>query len=264
MSSARSLFGETTKQDNLVGSTGLETEDYIPESSNEISQLEAGLAGIASGLIKIPEGVVSLGAELIDLGLDTNTAVEVEQFFDKINPFEEIAEQKAAGKITEALTQVVSIGTAGAKLGVNLANKALKAKKSGQYLNLKAPNLTKGVKKAKDLNVYGYILKEFALEEIENCLKSVSEGKPFFSPKISDMLGSNANKDDVLEVLTPSEKKILKLIAMDKTNKDIASLLFISHRTVEKHRSNIISKLNLEHKTNSLLIWAKEHQEKLQ
>lgn len=117
---------------------------------------------------------------------------------------------------------------------------------------------------ANDLNIYGYILKEFALEEIENCLKSVSEGKPFFSPKISDMLGSNSNKDNVLEVLTPSEKKILKLIAMDKTNKDIASLLFISHRTVEKHRSNIISKLNLEHKTNSLLIWAKEHQEKLQ
>ena len=51
---------------------------------------------------------------------------------------------------------------------------------------------------------------------------------------------------------------------MDKTNKDIASLLFISYRTVEKHRSNIISKLNLEHKTNSLLIWAKEHQENLQ
>ena len=117
---------------------------------------------------------------------------------------------------------------------------------------------------ANDLNIYGYILKEFALEEIENCLKSVSEGKPFFSPKISDMLGSNSNKDDVLEVLTPSEKKILKLIALDKTNKDIASLLFISHRTVEKHRSNIISKLNLEHKTNSLLIWAKEHQDKLQ
>ena len=117
---------------------------------------------------------------------------------------------------------------------------------------------------ANDLNIYGYILKEFALEEIENCLKSVAEGNPFFSPKISDVLGSNSKKNNVLHVLTPSEKKILKLIAMDKTNKDIASLLFISYRTVEKHRSNIISKLNLEHKTNSLLIWAKEHQENLQ
>ena len=117
---------------------------------------------------------------------------------------------------------------------------------------------------ANDLNIYGYILKEFALEEIENCLKSVAEGNPFFSPKISDVLVTNSKKNNVLDVLTPSEKKILKLIAMDKTNKDIASLLFISHRTVEKHRSNIISKLNLEHKTNSLLIWAKEHQRNLQ
>jgi len=67
----------------------------MPERDNEISQLYAGVNGILSGLIKIPEGVVSLGAELVDLGLDTNYAVEVEQFFDKINPFEEVAEQKS-------------------------------------------------------------------------------------------------------------------------------------------------------------------------
>lgn len=114
------------------------------------------------------------------------------------------------------------------------------------------------------LNIYGYILKEFALEEIENCLKTVSEGSPFFSPKIREMLGANVKKDTILELLTPSEKKILKLIALDKTNKEIASQLFISYRTVEKHRSNIITKLKLEHKTNSLLIWAKEFQELLQ
>ena len=117
---------------------------------------------------------------------------------------------------------------------------------------------------AKDLNIFGYILKEFALEEIENCIHTVSQGIPYFSPKIKDLLGSNSLEDDSLSVLTPSEKKILKLIAKDKTNKEIASLLFISYRTVEKHRSNIITKLKLEQKTNSLLIWAKEHQDKLQ
>ena len=53
------------------------------EDNNEVSSITAGVAGIASGLIKVPEGVISLGAELIDLGLDTNTAVSVEQFFDK-------------------------------------------------------------------------------------------------------------------------------------------------------------------------------------
>ena len=76
----------------------LTSEGYLDlsdaEKNSEISQFEAGLAGIASGLIKVPEGVISLGAELIDLGLDTNSAAQVEQFFDKINPFEEIAAEK--------------------------------------------------------------------------------------------------------------------------------------------------------------------------
>lgn len=117
--------------------------------------------------------------------------------------------------------------------------------------------------KAKELNIFGYILKEFALEEIENCIMTVKEGKPFFSPKIKELIGVVFVEDNDLSVLTPSEKKILKLIAKDKTNKEIASQLFISYRTVEKHRSNIITKLNLEPKTNSLLIWAKEHHERL-
>ncbi len=116
---------------------------------------------------------------------------------------------------------------------------------------------------AQDLNIFGYILKEFALEEIENCISSVSQGIPFFSPKIKALLGKDFFEDESLEALTPSEKKILKYIANDKTNKEIASLLFISYRTVEKHRSNIINKLKLEPKTNSLLIWAKENHDKL-
>ena len=117
--------------------------------------------------------------------------------------------------------------------------------------------------KANELNIFGYILKEFAIEEIETCIKSVTEGIPYFSPKIKSLLGINPYKDSYFNNLTPSEKKILKLIAKDKTNKEIASLLFISYRTVEKHRSNIISKLKLEHKTNSLLKWAKDNTDKL-
>lgn len=116
---------------------------------------------------------------------------------------------------------------------------------------------------AKEFNIFGYLLKDFALEEIENCIKTVTNGSPYFSPKILELHQSNKLDHSGLNSLTPSEKKILKLIASDKTNKEIASLLFISHRTVEKHRSNIINKLNLEQKTNSLLIWAKENQESL-
>ena len=103
----------------------------VQEEENEVGFFRAGAAGIASGLIKIPEGVVSLAAELIDLGMDTDTAADVDRFFDKINPFEEIAQERAVGKITEALTQVASVGTAGFKIATKIADKALKAKKAG-------------------------------------------------------------------------------------------------------------------------------------
>ncbi len=112
---------------------------------------------------------------------------------------------------------------------------------------------------AQELNIFGYILKDFAIEEIENCLSSVSNNIPYFSPKIKSLLVEKSEKDSLLSNLTPSEIKILRFIAKDKTNKEISEMLFISIRTVEKHRSNIITKLSLNHKTNSLLIWAKEH-----
>ena len=78
------------------------------------------------------------------------------------------------------------------------------------------------------------------------------------------MLSDESPSDISLRELTPSEKKILKLIAKDKTNKEIALLLFISNRTVKKYRSNIIAKLKLKPKTNRLLIWDKEHHQKLE
>lgn len=114
---------------------------------------------------------------------------------------------------------------------------------------------------AKELNIYGYLLKDFAIEEIENCIASVLEDKPYFSQKIQNLLKIIPDNTQIFNDLTPSERKILKYIANDKTNKEIADLLFISPRTVEKHRSHIIQKLNLEPKTNALLIWAKENQE---
>lgn len=144
---------------------------------------------------------------------------------------------------------------------------AKKCKTNGQDTKIVLITLHKEkelYKKAQELNIFGYVLKEFAIEEIENCINKVSNNKPYFSPKIKDMLQPDSEANDALSSLTPSEKKILKLIARDKTNKEIASLLFISYRTVEKHRSNIINKLKLEPKTNSLLSWAKEHHNQLQ
>jgi hypothetical protein len=122
------------------------------EVGSETNAIIAALSGVASGVIKIPEGVISLGAELIDLGLDTNTAADVEKFFDKLNPFEEIARERAIGRLTEAITQVAIPGGYGFKLATKLADKALKAKKIGNYANLASPNVSKALGTAVDLN----------------------------------------------------------------------------------------------------------------
>ncbi|HIC31670.1 MAG TPA: response regulator transcription factor [Flavobacteriaceae bacterium] len=112
---------------------------------------------------------------------------------------------------------------------------------------------------AKKLNIYGYLLKEFALDEIDNCLQSVTENKPYFSDEIKKLLSFDEESDTVLKDLTPIEKRVLKLIAKDKTNKEIGRLLFISHRTVEKHRAKAITKLNIESKTGALFKWVQKN-----
>ncbi len=113
---------------------------------------------------------------------------------------------------------------------------------------------------AKALDAFGYVLKEFALEEIENCIESVLKDKPYFSPELLEFLELNEAPEN-LELLTNHEKNIVSLISKNKTGVEIAELLCISSRTVEKHKSNIIKKLKLESKQNSLLIWAKENAE---
>ena len=106
------------------------------DSSFSKNAIVSGLAGVVSGAIQIPKGIFSLGAELIDLGFDTNAASRVEEFFDKINPFEEIAKETTTGKITEALTQIGIPGVAGYRIGSQIASRALDAKKAGTYFNL--------------------------------------------------------------------------------------------------------------------------------
>lgn len=117
---------------------------------------------------------------------------------------------------------------------------------------------------AKKLDVAGYIFKQFALIEIEECLKKVMNKKKYFSPELNKYFNHNIDKTNITNNLTPSELKILRFIAKNHTTPEIAQLLFISNKTVEKHRSNIIKKLGLTGKTNSLLLWTKQHEDKFE
>lgn len=112
-------------------------------------------------------------------------------------------------------------------------------------------------------NIQGYLLKEFALTEIEACIASVCEGKPYFSEKIYKRFSHTSDENASIQNLTPSEKKILRHIADEMTSAEIATFLSISVRTVEKHRANIIKKLDIDQKPNALLIWSQKNKEQL-
>ena len=113
------------------------------EQNNDSCIFSSVAAGFASGLLKTVEGVVSLGAELIDLGADSNTAASVEQFFDDVNIFEDTAQDRVAGKLVEVFTQIGIPGGAGFKAATKLADKAIKAKKAGNYVNSRAKSVTR-------------------------------------------------------------------------------------------------------------------------
>ena len=125
----------------------------IPSEENSSAAWYTSVgAGFASGLLKTVEGIVSLGAELVDLGADSNSVATIEKFFDDVNIFEDTAQERVAGKLVEVFTQIGIPGGAGFKLATKLADKAIKAKKAGTYANLKGKSVMDGMKKAKSLN----------------------------------------------------------------------------------------------------------------
>ncbi len=109
----------------------------------------------------------------------------------------------------------------------------------------------------------GYLLKEDADSELFSAIDRVRQGKIYVSPKLSEGLEEDWVKitrgdhrpSNELERLTVREREVLKLIAEGKSSKEIGDLLFISARTVERHRANIMEKLSLK-KTANLVKYA--------
>jgi len=108
----------------------------------------------------------------------------------------------------------------------------------------------------------GYLLKESPEADFVRAIRSVNDGKAFFSPAVSRLLVEDyvrqlRDKDieDSYELLTSREREILQLVAEGKSNKDVANMLNLSVHTVETHRSNILEKLNL-HSVPELILYA--------
>jgi len=107
----------------------------------------------------------------------------------------------------------------------------------------------------------GYLLKSDAARDLLSAVQSLIEGRPFFTAKVSQTLldnflsGGSPRRVEERSRLTPREQEIVRLVADGKTNKEIATVLNISVRTVETHRSNIMEKLGI-HSVSDLILYA--------
>ena len=121
-----------------------------------------------------------------------------------------------------------------------------------------------------DLGVKGYLLKESAVEDITDGIKAVAAGENFISAALATFLFNRSRRNatfvaakPTINDLTATERRVLKMIADDKTSREIADQLSISVRTVERHRQNICDKLEI-HGSNALMKFALANKEQLQ
>lgn len=110
----------------------------------------------------------------------------------------------------------------------------------------------------------GYLLKDSTFAELDMAVKHILGGRRYVSPGISDKIVAGylegrgpIREKSAWDTLTPREREILKLIAEGCKNKEIARDLCISIKTVEKHRSNLMEKLDL-HSAQALTAYAIE------
>lgn len=122
---------------------------------------------------------------------------------------------------------------------------------------------------AMNIEVKGYVVKDSAVTDIVASIRAVNGGRAFISPVLSAYLLNRTQRavrltqeKPGIPQLTPTERRILKLLSENKTSKEIASELFVSYRTIENHRANICQKLGL-HGNNALFKFAIENKSEL-
>lgn len=112
----------------------------------------------------------------------------------------------------------------------------------------------------------GYVLKSSASDELLRAVRAVASGETFLSNQISGILVDSVinpekarDDDDPLSILSPREKEILQLVAEGHTSNEIGEMLFISVKTVEKHRAKLMGKLNVRNLAGLVRLAVKYH-----
>lgn len=112
----------------------------------------------------------------------------------------------------------------------------------------------------------GYVLKSAGKDELSSAIRAVAGGEKFFSPRVSQIMADgfvrraegDTQQPGVEVPLTKREREIIVLVSQGLTNQQIASRLYISPRTVDTHRTNIMQKLDI-HDLANLVRYAIDH-----
>jgi DNA-binding NarL/FixJ family response regulator len=136
--------------------------------------------------------------------------------------------------------------------GVDLCKEIKKKYPSVMVLTLSTFNQGTYIRKMMQNGASGYLLKNASRQEIIDAIKKVVKGKTYLSFEASQTLKSDTQRQNTIPTLTKREKEILKYIADGLTNNQISEILYISVDTVDSHRKNLHTKLNV--KNTALLI----------
>jgi DNA-binding NarL/FixJ family response regulator len=150
--------------------------------------------------------------------------------------------------------------------GLSAIRELVRRSSESKFLVLTMYKTEEHIRASLQAGASGYILKDASRAELLMAIQSVLSGKTFISPAVADRIvsaylvgGKESGGVRVLsDTLTAREKQVLKLIAEGRRNRDIAEFLFVSVKTVEKHRANLMSKLDL-HNTAALTTFALEN-----
>jgi DNA-binding NarL/FixJ family response regulator len=138
--------------------------------------------------------------------------------------------------------------------GMEATRQILKEGPNTKVLILSAHDDTETMEQMFNLGASGYLLKHSSAEILSKAIREILKGKTFFSPSVSKHLKRISENGNKLR-MTSREVEVLQLIAEGKANKEIADVLEISIKTVEKHRQHIMEKLNI-HDTAGLTRYA--------
>jgi DNA-binding NarL/FixJ family response regulator len=151
--------------------------------------------------------------------------------------------------------------------GLDVCKKILSEKHYTKFVILTMHKEKHYFTEAMNSGVQGYLLKDTASIDLVHCIKALMNDEKFVSPLIENYLiemesiKNSVDTEELNNLLTPTEKIILKLISDGKTSADIAGMLFISSNTIENHRAKMSKKLNLDGQKNALLKFALNNKE---